>query len=92
MAFYRRLDASLVCPWGSPGMGVLWRRATKALRVSFMEKVRSYIGHAESCQTLARTALNNELKLEYVKLAGSWMDLAEERRLFVIETKRMRPH
>jgi hypothetical protein len=50
-----------------------------------MKKVHSYIGHAEACQTLARTAINNEFKLEYVKLAGGWMDLAEERRLFLNE-------
>ena len=50
-----------------------------------MEKVCLYIGRAEVCQTLARTALNNEYKLEYVKLAEAWMDLAEERRLFLVE-------
>ena len=57
-----------------------------------MEKVRFYVSHAEACHTLAASVPNNELKLEYVKLAGSWMDLAEERRLFLIEVKRLNPH
>jgi len=50
-----------------------------------MEKVHLYLGHAEACQTLARTAINNEFKLEYVKLAGGWMDLAEEWRSFLVK-------
>jgi hypothetical protein len=57
-----------------------------------MEKVRLYIGHAEACQTLARTAINDEYKFEYVKLAGAWMDLAEERRNFLIEAGRHVAH
>jgi hypothetical protein len=57
-----------------------------------MKKVRSYIGHAEACQTLARTAVHDEFKIEYVKLAGGWMDLAEERRLFLVEAGRNLSH
>ena len=57
-----------------------------------MKKVLSYLGHAGACQTLARTALDKEYKVEYLKLADSWMDLAEERRLFLIEAGRTKPH
>jgi len=57
-----------------------------------MKKVHLYIGHAEACQTLARTAINNEFKLEYVKLAGAWMDLAEEWQLFLAEAGRNQSH
>lgn len=89
--FYQSLE-TFVCPLRSSAMGVVWRRAATALRVYLMDKVRSYIGHAEACQALARTALNDEFKLEYVKLAGSWMDLAEERRVFLMDTKQFMPN
>jgi hypothetical protein len=57
-----------------------------------MEKVRSYIGQAEACQIRAGAALNDEYKLEYVKLAESWLALAEERRLFLVESGKTKPH
>jgi hypothetical protein len=57
-----------------------------------MKKIHSYIGHAEACQALARIAIHDEFKLEYVKLAGAWMNLAEERRLFLAEAGRNQPH
>ena len=57
-----------------------------------MEKVLEYVGHAEAFQTLARTAPNDRSKLEYVKLAAAWMDIAEERRAFVVESGRDKRH
>ena len=57
-----------------------------------MEKVLEYVGHAEAFQTLARTAPNDRSKLEYVKLAAAWMDIAEERRAFVVEAGRDKRH
>ncbi len=57
-----------------------------------MEKVIAYIGRAEAFQVLARTALKDEYKLEYTKLASSWMDLADERRRFLAEAGQIDPH
>jgi|HubBroStandDraft_6_1064221.scaffolds.fasta_scaffold2521561_1 hypothetical protein len=57
-----------------------------------MKKVREYVGHAEVFQALARTALSDKFKLEYVKLAAAWMDIAEERRAFLVELGRDKPH
>jgi len=57
-----------------------------------MEKVRSYVEYAEACQALARTALNDEYKMEYVKLAIAWMDIADERRAFLVVSGHDMPH
>jgi len=57
-----------------------------------MKKVREYVGHAEVFQALARTAISDKFKLEYVKLAAAWMDIAEERRAFLVELGRDKPH
>ena len=87
------MSAGLFWPWGPVCIGgITWDNGASAGKVIPMEKIRFYIGHAEACQTLAASALNVECKLEYVTLAGCWMDLAEERRLFLIETKRIKPH
>ena len=56
-----------------------------------MKKVLAYVGHAQACQILAKTALRNEFKVEYVKLAACWMNLADERQIFLAEAKRIKP-
>ena len=56
-----------------------------------MEKVREYAGHAVAFQALAKTALSDTFKLEYLKLAAAWMDIAEERRAFLVGSGRDKP-
>jgi hypothetical protein len=79
-------------PWGPSGIRVASYRAASPRGALFVQKVLEYIGRAEACQTLASTALNDEHKAEYVKLAASWISLAEERRQFLVEAGRDRPH
>jgi hypothetical protein len=57
-----------------------------------MEKVLAYLARAEECQALALTALRDEFKQEDAKMASCWINLAEERRLFLVEAKRHKPH
>jgi hypothetical protein len=57
-----------------------------------MEKVLAYLARAEECQAFALTALKDEFKQEYAKLASGWINLAEERRLFLVEARRHKPH
>ena len=59
--------------------------------MSCVEKILSYIAYSEECQVQALSASGDEFKLEYLKLAVSWVDLADERRKFLIEAKRLTP-
>ena len=57
-----------------------------------MEKILQYIARAEECQILAVRAPTDEFKIEYLKLSVLWTDLASDRRQFLIDTGRARPH
>lgn len=57
-----------------------------------MEKTLSYVAHAEECQILALGAPTDECKIEYLKLATAWTDLADERRIFLFGPARTKPH
>jgi hypothetical protein len=57
-----------------------------------MEKVAGYIGRSHECQFLAAVATSNELKLEYMRLAELWLDLAAERQELLFRAGLARPH
>jgi hypothetical protein len=57
-----------------------------------VEKVLAYISRAEECQASAVTAQKDEFKQEYAKLASCWINLANERRLFLVEVGLRKPH
>ena len=77
---------------GSLGHDGSMAHAVRAGRTFSMEKVLRYICHAEECQILAITATDDKDKAEYLKLAARWINLADGRRLLLIETRRNTLH
>jgi hypothetical protein len=57
-----------------------------------MEQILRYLARAEECQILAVTAPSDEFKIEYLKLSVLWTDLAGDRRQFLVDTGRTKPH
>ena len=56
-----------------------------------MEKILAYLSRAEECQVSEVTAFKDEFKQEYAKLASCWINLADERRLFLAEVGLRKP-
>ena len=57
-----------------------------------MEKVAGYVGRSHECQMLAVLADSVDLKVEYMRLAEFWLDLATERQEMLIAAGINRPH
>jgi hypothetical protein len=57
-----------------------------------LEKILAYVARADECLILASRPPADKTAMEYVLLATSWLDLAEERNQFLIEAGRVIPH
>jgi hypothetical protein len=54
-----------------------------------VDKVAGYIGRSDECRMLASAAVIDDIKLEYLKLSEGWLELATERRAFLIAAGRL---
>ena len=57
-----------------------------------MEKVAGYVSRSHECQLLAALTDSRDLKVEYMRLAEFWLDLATERQEMLIAAGINRPH